>query len=69
MLLGIPIISVVSVTDESSVDVGPGDGVLSKVSWVALAALIAIVAALLIWPESIPEFQFSWFEGGRPRLV
>ena len=51
-----------SVTDESSVDVGPGDGVLSKVSWVALAALIVIVTALLIWPKSILEFQFSWFE-------
>jgi len=62
MLLGLPIISVVSVTDESSVDVGPGDGVLSKVSWVALAALIVIVTALLIWPKSILEFQFSWFE-------
>ena len=62
MLLGLPIINVVSVTDESSVDVGPGDDVLSKVSWIALAALIVIVAALLIWPESIPEFQFSWFE-------
>ena len=62
MLLGLPIISEVSVTDESSVDVGPGDGVLSKVSWVALAALIAIVTALLIWPKSILEFQFSWFE-------
>ena len=51
-----------SVTDEFSVDVGPGDGVLSKVSLVALAALIVIVTALLIWPKSILEFQFSWFE-------